>query len=79
MPRFRASTGDRLHWRVIVPTQGRLDPSRGTQPLAWHLMECSDAALLDGHCAVGRRLLADGSDPDGHCLIDGTCPRCEGQ
>src|SRR5262249_9697535 len=21
---------------------------------------------------------ADGADPDGHCLIDGACPRCEG-
>ncbi|HEY1292694.1 MAG TPA: hypothetical protein VGJ60_06325 [Chloroflexota bacterium] len=79
MPRFNPRPGQRLRWRVIVQTQGRLDPSRGTRPLAWHLMECSDPALLDGHCAIGRRLLADGADPDGHCLIDGTCPRCEGQ
>ena len=79
MPRFRAKPGERLRWRVIVQTQGRLDPSRGTRPLAWHLMECADPALPEGHCAIGRRLIADGADPDGHCLIDGTCPRCEGQ
>ena len=42
-------------------------------------MECADPALPEGHCAIGRRLIADGADPDGHCLIDGTCPRCEGQ
>jgi len=31
-------------------------------------MECSDAALPEGHCAIGRRLIADGADSDGHCL-----------
>lgn len=79
MPRFRAQAGERLRWRVIVRSQGKLDPSRGTRPLAWHLMECSDPVLLDGHCAIGRRLIVDGADPDGHCLIDGTCLRCEGR
>jgi len=41
-------------------------------------MECSDPAQLERHSANGRRLLADWADPDGHCLIDGACPRCEG-
>jgi hypothetical protein len=76
--RFRSKPGERLRWRVIVHTPGLLDPSRGTRQLAWHLMECSDPALAEGHCAIGRRLLDAGADPDGHCLIDGTCPRCEG-
>jgi len=79
MPRFNPRPGGRLRWRVIVQTQRRLDPSRRTRPLAWHPMECSDAALPEGHCAIGRRLIADGADSDGHCLIDGACPRCEGQ
>ncbi len=79
MARFQTSAGERLRWRVIVQTDGRLDPSRAARPLAWHLMECADAALADGHCPTGRRLMAEGADPDGHCLIDGTCPRCEGQ
>jgi len=43
------------------------------------MMECSDPARADAHCDFGRRLLADGADPDGHCLIDGSCPRCAGQ
>jgi hypothetical protein len=77
MSRFRV-TGERLRWRVIVSTQGRRDPSRTTQTLAWHLMECSDLASLDAHCATGRSLMADGSDPDGHCLIGGVCQRCAG-
>ena len=42
-------------------------------------MECSDPADIEGHCTIGRRLIADGADPDGHCLIDGTCLGCEGQ
>jgi hypothetical protein len=79
MARFRSKPGERLRWRVIVQTQGRLDPSRGIRPMAWHLMECSDPTLPEGHCSIGRRLIADGADPDGHCQIDGICPRCDGQ
>jgi hypothetical protein len=31
------------------------------------------------HCPEGRRLLSTGDDPDGHCLLDGVCPRCDQQ
>jgi hypothetical protein len=51
MPEFRTRPGERLRWHVIVQTQGRLDPSRDTPPLAWHLMERSDSTLPEGHCA----------------------------
>jgi hypothetical protein len=26
---------------------------------------------------VGRQLIIDTQDPDGHCLLDGVCPRCD--
>jgi hypothetical protein len=72
-----ASSGTRLRWRVVVRTEGRLDPSRPSRPLAWHLATCSDPMVADAHCGEGRRLLAVGaSDPEGHCLLDGECPKC---
>jgi hypothetical protein len=78
MSRFQTRTGDRIRWRVIVQTEGRLDPSRAARPLAWHLVECGDPSSKDAHCEQGRQLLAVGADPDGHCLVDGECSRCSG-
>jgi hypothetical protein len=71
----------RLRWRVVVRTgaKGKIDPSRPSRPLAWHLTTCTESELLDAHCAEGRRLIASGDDPDGHCLLDGVCPRCDSQ
>jgi hypothetical protein len=69
----------RLRWRVVVRTQGKLDPSRPSRPLAWHLVTCTASENPDAHCPEGRRLLAAGDDPDGHCLLVGVCPRCESQ
>jgi len=66
----------RLRWRVVVRTQGKLDPSRPSRPLAWHLVTCTDSERTEAHCPEGRRLVAAGDDPDGHCLLDGVCPRC---
>ena len=65
----------RLRWRVLVRTAG-LDPSRPSRPLSWHLVTCANAELAASHCEEGRRLLLTGDDPDGHCLLDGVCPRC---
>ena len=63
----------------VASSRHRVDSiPRAARPLAWHLVECSDASVPEAHCAVGRRLLSDGADPDGHCLIDGTRPRKEG-
>jgi hypothetical protein len=71
-----ASGAARLRWRVVVSTKG-LDPSRPSRPLAWHLSTCSDSIGFDAHCTEGRRLLTVGAgDPEGHCLLDGACPRC---
>jgi hypothetical protein len=69
----------RLRWRVLVRTQGKLDPSRPSRPLAWHLVTCTASEDPEAHCPEGRRLLTLGEDPDGHCLLDGLCPRCDSQ
>ena len=77
MSRFQVRSGQRLHWRALVRTTGALEASRAsTHALSWHLVECTDPAQLDSHCAVGADLLSTGADPDGHCLLNGTCPRC---
>ena len=72
----RAAVNSRLRWRVVVRTEGHLDPSRVTPPLAWHVIDCSEAGRAEAHCPEGRRLLTAGGDPEGHCLIDGDCARC---
>ena len=71
----------RLRWRVVVRTgeKGKIDPSKPSRPLAWHLATCADTELPEAHCPEGRRLIAIGDDPDGHCLLDGECPRCDAQ
>ena len=66
----------RLHWRVVVRTQGKHDQSRPSRPLAWHLVSCTATERSEAHCPEGRRLVSAGDDPDGHCLLDGVCPRC---
>lgn len=76
MSRFQARTGARLHWRALVKTTGALEASRASHALAWHLVECADPTQPEAHCPVGVDMLKTGADPDGHCLVDGTCPRC---
>jgi hypothetical protein len=76
MSRFQERTGERLHWRALVRTTGALDTSRASHGLSWHLVECADPTQPQSHCPVGADLLSTGADPDGHCLVDGTCPRC---
>ena len=71
----RAQPAARLRWRVVVRTEGHLDPARATRPLAWHLAGCAEPPA-EVHCPEGRRLLTSGGDPEGHCLVDGACPRC---
>jgi hypothetical protein len=72
-----ASAPTRLRWRVVVRSngKGKLDPSRPSRPLSWHLATCAAPERLEVHCAEGRRLIAAADDPEGHCLLDGVCPR----
>jgi hypothetical protein len=72
-----STAAPRLRWRVVIHAGEKIDPSRGQQPLAWHLAECGDPSRPEAHCDVGRRLMAADGNPDGHCLIGGVCPRCE--
>src|SRR5688572_23927232 len=72
----KSSGAGRLRWRVVVRTEGKLDPSRSSRPLAWHLVTCADLDLADAHCAQGQVLLTASGDPEGHCLLEGVCPRC---
>jgi hypothetical protein len=65
----------RLLWRVVVGTAG-LDPSRPSRPLSWHLATCTNPVSDEAHCAEGQRMIATMADADGHCLLDGQCPRC---
>ena len=76
MPPTSQAGGLRLRWRVLVRTAGRLDSSRPSRPLAWHLTTCTGVEDPAAHCPEGQRLFADGADPDGHCMLDDVCPRC---
>ncbi len=76
MSRFQARSGERLHWRAHVTTVGDHQSSRASHGLSLHLVECADPIQLDAHCPVGVEMLSTGADPDGHCLVNGTCPRC---
>jgi hypothetical protein len=73
-----ASDRGRLRWRAIVRVGPKLNASRGQQPLAWHLADCTDPERPEAHCDVGRLLMMPGGNPDGHCQIGGACPRCAG-
>jgi hypothetical protein len=77
----KAPPEPRLRWRVVVRTgeKGKIDPSRPSRPLAWHLATCTAVESPEAHCPEGRRLIAIGDDPDGHCVLDGECPRCDAQ
>jgi hypothetical protein len=66
----------RLRWRAVIRTGEKLDPARGLQAVAWHLADCDDPARSEAHCDMGRHLLATDGNPDGHCRVDGVCPRC---
>lgn len=76
MSLFQARAGERLHWRALVRTNGALESSRATHGLSWHMVECADPTQLEAHCPLGVEMLSAGADPDGHCLVDGACPRC---
>jgi hypothetical protein len=65
----------RVRWRVTVrPAAATAHADRTAGRMAWHLADCTGG--LEGHCPEGQRQLAAGGDPDGHCLVDGTCGRC---
>jgi hypothetical protein len=66
----------RFRWRAVIHAGQKIDPARGLQPVAWHLAECDDPWRSESHCEIGRHLIATDGNPDGHCYVHGTCPRC---
>ena len=68
-------SSERLRWRAIVHASHKLDTSGGPR-LAWHLASCAEPGALESHCEVGRLLMAGDGNPDGHCMVEGVCPRC---
>jgi hypothetical protein len=76
MSRFQTTAGERLQWRVIVRPQSAKDPLKSVSPLSWHLSHCQAPRDADAHCVDGRLRLELSGDPDGHCLLDESCPRC---
>ena len=75
-PRVKAAAR-RFRWRAVIHSGGKLDPSAGHPAVAWHHAECSAPASRDAHCEVGRRLIEFDGNPDGHCQVGETCPRCD--
>lgn len=66
----------RLDWRAVVLGSKAAGDNHTLTHVAWHLLLCPAPSRLDSHCAEGQRLLKAQGDPDGHCLVDGICPRC---
>src|SRR5262249_13076458 len=66
----------RFRWRAVIHAGQKIDPARGLQPVAWHLAECEDTWRSESPCEIGRHLIATDGNPDGHCYVHGTCPRC---
>jgi hypothetical protein len=67
-----ATPDTNLAWRAVVHMVDR-DAAR----TAWHVRECQSPTDPRTHCAEGQHLLETAGDPDGHCLVNGRCARCE--
>jgi hypothetical protein len=65
--------GKRLSWRAVVRAT-----KDHTTLTSWHLTACSAPQDPAAHCPAGQQLIEAQQDPDGHCLVDGACGRCEG-
>ena len=72
----KAPAAPRMYWRVVVSTGKDQEKGRIAQRMSWHLQSCADPSSSGAHCEEGQRLMAIGESPDGHCLLDGICPRC---
>ena len=67
----------RFRWRAVIHSAGKkLDPSGNQPTVAWHLADCDTPTDVEAHCEIGRHLIALDGNPDGHCFVNGACPRC---
>lgn len=71
----RTQSSERLFWKAVIRVGSRFGATREGDRVEWHLAACS---APDGgeHCPEGQRLLDQMGQPDGHCVITGTCGRC---
>ena len=63
-----------LAWRAVVHAA-----DRDVVQTEWHLATCAAPQDRAAHCAEGQRLMETAGEPDGHCLHNGQCVRCEAQ
>jgi hypothetical protein len=61
----------RLPWRAVVHSD------KDSTHTSWHLATCAAPLDAQAHCPEGQRLIETQQDPDGHCLIEGHCTRCD--
>ena len=71
-PPAAAQKTPRLNWRAVVHIVDS-DAAR----TSWHMAGCDAPTEPSAHCPAGQHLLELASDPDGHCLVDGQCSRCQ--
>jgi hypothetical protein len=64
---------ERLPWRAVVHAN-----EQQSATTSWHLTSCSSPLDPGMHCPTGQQLMEAQQDPDGHCLVDGHCGRCDG-
>jgi hypothetical protein len=67
---------DRQYWRAIVRTGGTFGASREGDRLEWHLAACEAPHAEGQHCTEGLHNIEVRGQPDGHCLVNGTCGLC---
>jgi hypothetical protein len=61
-----------LTWRAVVHAA-----SADSVQTTWHLAKCRGSADPEAHCPEGQRMMHSLGEPDGHCLVNGDCPRCD--
>ena len=61
----------RLAWRAVVHAE------KDAVKTTWHLTTCAAPLERTAHCPAGQQLIDSQQDPDGHCLNDGHCARCD--
>jgi hypothetical protein len=67
-----AGGGKRLDWRAVA----HMNKEKAVTT-SWHVTACRAPQDRAAHCPIGQQLMDKQQDPDGHCLINGQCARCE--
>jgi hypothetical protein len=76
-PSNQVAAGPRLRWRVVVNSTPRKGVQGSMGHLAWHMADCGAPSEAEAHCPTGQEAIIATGNPEGHCLAEGVCPRCE--